>query len=109
MWFILALSLQFATIPGPCGPSLVCPVQALAAQQQVPSVGVTADPASPAKWFIASNLAAVGAFDTWALATGHNTISQFAQHESRAHAGVRWSIVVAGAMLIWHLAWGFPW
>jgi hypothetical protein len=106
----LLLAAQLAAA-SPCPASLTCPVPLLAVPRRViaPQVAPVANPEQPAKWFIAGNLVALGAFETWALDSQHDTVSQFAQRESAHHPAVRWTIVTGMALLTWHLAWGFPW
>lgn len=100
--FVLALQL----LASPCPPSLRCTIPAVA-RQTTPTVTTTADPGQPAKWFTAAWTIELAAFEGWALATHHNTVSHLAQRESKAHPAVRWSIVAAMAAMTWHLVQGF--
>lgn len=104
---ILLLALQLATS---CPASLKCDtVNWLQARPTVVPITTIAHPEQPAKWFLLAETVEVGIFESWALDSGHKTVSQMAQQESRDHHVVRWGIVAGMAMLTWHLAWGFPW
>lgn len=67
------------------------------------------NPGLPAAYFLLGFVLALTVFELWALATGHNTVSQLLQHAMRDHPHWFWVAVVGWAVLGYHLLRGFPW
>ena len=106
----LLLAAQLLALPKPCPPSIACtlPPDVVRATRWAPPVTTLADPERPAKWFITAAAIEVAVFETVALTTHHDTISQLTQDEAREHHAIRWLGVAAMGALTWHLFWGFP-
>lgn len=56
-------------------------------------------------WLIAIVL--LGTYEWWAIATHHPTLSQWIWQAEIAQPWLRWTILVALAVLIWHF-WKLP-
>lgn len=78
-------------------------------QTVLPSTPAPINPGLPAAYFLLGFVLALTVFELWALATGHNTVSQLLQHVMRDHPRWFWVAVVGWAVLGYHLLKGFPW